>query len=356
MFRLEIVSPLDGEGELFLGLQQDIDSFGICDYFEGGIGHGLQTPHQLRLDKAGKKLQILTAVVQSHADKLLYESLGQFDIVFQVVERHFGFYHPELGKMAAGVENLRPECRPEGIHPTERQGINLGLKLAAHGEKCRPGKKVGPGKGVRVEIFALRRAGPGRVERGYAEDFPRAFTVARSNYRRMNIAETPVLEELVNSVAQPVSHPCGRANRVGPGPQVSWPQGITVNTAISADGNASGAITYFRAENGAYTISYTPAGGGTASAVKFQQDYGDPNAPQGLVYPAYDTRTSTAAAVNWVNPSSVQIFASGMDTRFGNISVAAYPALAFPAGSNYLPFTFDDITNFSGGKLEDSIP
>jgi type II secretion system protein G len=145
-----------------------------------------------------------------------------------------------------------------------------------------------------------------------------------------------------------------------------WPQGINVDVTSGTD-NFTGAIAYFRAENGANTVTYATAGGATSSDAKVQRDWPDPsNGNAGVwVYPAYDTRTSNATAVNWVNPGSVQIFSSGLDTRYGSVTPPTFPStantmlntcLAFPAGGNYQPPTFDDITNFSGGKLEDSIP
>ncbi len=134
----------------------------------------------------------------------------------------------------------------------------------------------------------------------------------------------------------PINSPCS---------WLYWPQG--------ADGDHStGAITYFRAENGIYQILSNIG----RPTTKSQQDVGDTANP--TVFPAYDTRTSNLAAgtVTWINPRSVQILSAGLDTRFGAIPVGGTPGLAFPTGENYQPFTYDDITNFSGGKLEDAIP
>lgn len=95
--------------------------------------------------------------------------------------------------------------------------------------------------------------------------------------------------------------------------------------------------------------------------MKSQTDTGDPSNPQGVVFPAFDTRTSTTSptvVINWVNPTSVQIFSAGPDMLFGNVQppLANTTGLQFPTGENYRPYTYDDVTNFSGGKLEDKIP
>jgi hypothetical protein len=117
-----------------------------------------------------------------------------------------------------------------------------------------------------------------------------------------------------------------------------WPQGAVGNTASTA-----GAIAYFRAENSYYTMDGTPSG-----TIKTVAD-----ASGATVYPAGDTRLGfPATATAWINPQSFQIFSSGLDVAYGTLSAG----LQFPAGGNYTPHTFDDITNFSGGTLESAMP
>jgi hypothetical protein len=48
-----------------------------------------------------------------------------------------------------------------------------------------------------------------------------------------------------------------------------------------------------------------------------------------------------------------------LDLKYGTLagaSAASFYGLQFPSGENYAPETYDDITNFSSGTLEDSIP
>ena len=112
----------------------------------------------------------------------------------------------------------------------------------------------------------------------------------------------------------------------------------------------TGAVIYFRAENGGYS-SYngTPSGG-----TKSQQDVGcNSNVPPypGFVFPAVDSRIAGTTPV-WINATSCQIFSAGLDTQYGALSVP----LQFPAGTNYQPQTYDDVTNFSTSTLKNSIP
>jgi prepilin-type N-terminal cleavage/methylation domain-containing protein len=156
-----------------------------------------------------------------------------------------------------------------------------------------------------------------------------------------------------------------------------WPQGAVGN-------KTSGAIVYFRAENGAYTFvdnTKTPP----VIYSKWVVDFADPAIPHPNIYPAVDDRlcnvTVSPRQYTWVNPQSVQIFSSGLDVQYstpvaeptfyptfvaGNLTTAssAPPSppnegpYEFPHGRNYNTqgHTYDDITNFSGGTLESNIP
>lgn len=149
-----------------------------------------------------------------------------------------------------------------------------------------------------------------------------------------------------------------------------WPQGAYGD-------KTSGAIRYFRAENGAYTLAYVPSGGTTqVNLAKLNWDMGDPQKP--AVQPAVDVRLSAAGnQYTWVNPKSFQILSAGMDLFYSQARADAgfYPSSSsansvlyvygvpagvgpyeFPTGGNYDARTYDDITNFSNGTLEDAIP
>jgi len=111
-------------------------------------------------------------------------------------------------------------------------------------------------------------------------------------------------------------------------------------------------ILYFRANNGNY----------------FREPYGHYVrmfwASAYRISPAIDTRLSnfSKSTFSWINPQSCQIFCAGLDVSYGQYTpgYTAMSMLPFPSGSStvtsYQPETFDDITNFSNGTLEDAIP
>lgn len=131
-----------------------------------------------------------------------------------------------------------------------------------------------------------------------------------------------------------------------------WPSG-------AAGDKTTGAIVYFRAENGIYRVN-----GLVGGTVKTAYDVDPVTSGTTTVYPAGDTRlgfkyNSAASGTNtnaWVNPRSFQILSSGMDCTFGTLTGSGINGLAFPTGEDYGDGTFDDITNFSSGRLEDAIP
>ena len=107
-----------------------------------------------------------------------------------------------------------------------------------------------------------------------------------------------------------------------------WPQeGVGDKT--------TGELMYFRAENG----DYTGKAGVDSSGV--------------IVVPAANWAAQPSGPPYvWVNPRSFQIFSSGLDMTYRTPTTSP---LRFPDGP-YEEATYDDITNFSGGTLENAMP
>ncbi|MEN6451580.1 MAG: prepilin-type N-terminal cleavage/methylation domain-containing protein [Thermoguttaceae bacterium] len=141
--------------------------------------------------------------------------------------------------------------------------------------------------------------------------------------------------------------------------------GIIMWPTKACDKNRPNTIVYFRADNGNYFCN----GSNTTSQQALLKNCG-------FVYPAADSNLTTnynfvtvngiqTRLITWINSSSIQIICAGRDIAYSPLlnnrqTTPADPAsdspLKFPSGENYSANTFDDITNFSGGKLEDKIP
>lgn len=98
---------------------------------------------------------------------------------------------------------------------------------------------------------------------------------------------------------------------------------------------SQGCYVYFRAENGSY-------------AGKTYAEAGHSGAMQ-------DVKHSTDKSVEYLNPRSFQIRSFGRDGRWGATPQTKW-GVRYPTGSDYNKENFDDLTNFSSGPLEDSIP
>jgi type II secretion system protein G len=144
---------------------------------------------------------------------------------------------------------------------------------------------------------------------------------------------------------------------------VYWPKDLKVTDKAN-----TGPIVYFRAENGNYTVD-----GGVVNFVNYAQTAVTIKNQDNLLFPAIDTRLCGVMnpgppripnSFTWMNPSTFQIFSSGLDLKYAALLPAGpVCCLAFPTGENYQDHdpttggsTFDDITNFSGATLESAIP
>jgi prepilin-type N-terminal cleavage/methylation domain-containing protein len=139
-------------------------------------------------------------------------------------------------------------------------------------------------------------------------------------------------------------------------------------------------IIYFRAENGQYTVDGAlPVKADDPANTSIKNESGGAWGVQAL-WPAIDTRlcggmnatTQVPNSFTWMKPSEFQIFSSGADLKYARLwdaNVKPAPpgpgpccCLAFPTGENYWndPLTggssYDDITNFSDGRLDSKLP
>jgi prepilin-type N-terminal cleavage/methylation domain-containing protein len=95
-------------------------------------------------------------------------------------------------------------------------------------------------------------------------------------------------------------------------------------------------------------LSY-PAPPGIAGSIPF----GGPNNPSwGLAQPYL----SANPANTWMNPEKFQIICAGLDGIYSLSPPTGIWAKVFPLGQGYEQGDYDNLTNFTSGKLEDSLP
>jgi prepilin-type N-terminal cleavage/methylation domain-containing protein len=72
----------------------------------------------------------------------------------------------------------------------------------------------------------------------------------------------------------------------------------------------------------------------------------------------YTAATKTSSAqLTWFNPEKFQIISASIDSQYSNlVSSSTQPFRLFPAGTNYTEADYDNVTNFSNGRLQDQMP
>ena len=149
-------------------------------------------------------------MIQRIADEVFEEVLGQFHVVFQIVERRFGLDHPELRRMARGIGVFGTERGAERVDAAQRQRAQLAFELARHGEVARFAEEI-------LRIIDRALLGPRQVvqiERRHLEHRTGALAVRSRDDRSMEIVETVVVEILVDGIGHGVTDAEHRAERV----------------------------------------------------------------------------------------------------------------------------------------------
>ena len=233
---LEVGAPVDGELELAARCLEYLDTFGIGKAHEVVVEHELQTAHKLLVEMLGEEVDIVATVVESIADTVLHELLCKIHIVGNVVERHFGLYHPELGEVARRVAVLGAESRTEGVYRSESRGSELAFELAAHGKS----------RGLPEEVLAVIHGtlfGPRKLfegQGGYLEHGAGTLAVAFGDKRRVEVVEAFFLKELMDSESQGAAHSQDGSESGGAGTQVRFLAQELEGVALLLQGVACG--------------------------------------------------------------------------------------------------------------------
>lgn len=141
------------------------------------------------------------------------------------------------------------------------------------------------------------------------------------------------------------------------------------NGGTATPGNPTAPYVYFDA--GSYTVvvgaagayppsgQYPPANGGSMPVQPTNNYQTQWNAAIPYAH-AYNS-SSTPAQLTWMNPEKFQIVSAGIDSMFWSpattgTSTTVDDFRVFPGGTNYSQADMDNVTNFSNGRLQDSLP
>ena len=216
MLRLQVRAPVHLVVELVVVLLQNLHRVGVADAAKVAGHHVLQPLLQPLIHKAVEKVDLIGAALQHTADDVLDHGLGHVHIASQVAEGHLRLDHPELGGVALGVGVLGAEGRAEGVDIAEGHGEVLGVELAGHGEAGLLAEEV-------LGVVHLTVGGLGDVVQIQGRDLEHlacALAVRAGDDGRLNVDETPALEELVDGVGRHGADAERGGEQVGAGAQM----------------------------------------------------------------------------------------------------------------------------------------
>ena len=115
-------------------------------------------------------------------------------------------------------------------------------------------------------------------------------------------------------------------------------------------------IVYFRAENSNYTIDGLPPTNVNADGFITSKPQTNAKSQFPKVWPAFDTRLSNGGSFTFDECEQFPNPLLGARHEVRRKTMPRTTYCSFPAGWKYDPETYDDITNFSGGTLENAKP
>ena len=244
---LQVGAPVHGIFELHPVLRSFLkysDALGVFQPHEFGVHHAFEPCDQLVVVAVVEELDVVAAVLNRIPDEVLDEVLGQVHVVVDVVERHFGLYHPEFREVARGVGVLRAEGRPEGVDLAERGRSELPFELSAHGQARLLAEEV-----LAVVDFALLVPGDVVEVKGrHREHLARTLGIGCGDEGSVQIYEALGMEIFVDCEGHLAAEPEDCAEGVGSGTHVRHCpevfeggvlllQGIAHGVALTVDGN-----------------------------------------------------------------------------------------------------------------------
>ena len=116
------------------GLFQYLYSLGVLKTHKINAYYTLEAFYEGVVIAVVQEFDIIVAVVKGILDKMLDEVLGQVHVLVDVIECHFGLYHPELGKVPWRIGVLCAERWAESIDLSKSGGSQFSLKLSAYGK------------------------------------------------------------------------------------------------------------------------------------------------------------------------------------------------------------------------------
>ncbi len=217
----EVASPIDRELEFLLsagnGFFQNLDSFSVRQTNKVGANHRIESLKESFVNHFIEESKVVLAVVECPLHTVFDEFLFKVHQVLHVDECNFWLYHPEFSQVARGVGILSTECWTKGVDLSKRCCTQFTFELSTDGERCALSEEV-----IVVDntsVFVLLQVI--KVLGSHLEHLACTFAVAGCDDWRVEIEESSVVEELVNSNSHVVANAENCSKCVGTQTEVS---------------------------------------------------------------------------------------------------------------------------------------
>ena len=198
VLRLQVHAPADGELELFVRLEQDVDGVRVGHPGKAAVLDVVEPLQQSLVHKLVEEFQFFRRMLHHVGNDIADHFLGQRHVVKQIGEGDFRLDHPEFRGVALGVALFRAEGRAEGIDVAEGGAEGFHVQLAGNRQAGGLAEKV-LGK---VHLSVLRAGRIGGVQGRHPEHFARALGVAGGDQRGMHVDKVLLSEESVNRLGR----------------------------------------------------------------------------------------------------------------------------------------------------------
>ena len=215
----QVTTPVNREFKLVSfsnGLFQDLNTFGIRQTDKFRVYNLLQTFYQAFVHHLVQELQVIGTIVKRPFHTELNEFFFQIHQLGQISKGNFWLYHPELSQMARSIRVFCTESRTECINRSQCRCSKFTLQLTRNSQTGLLAEEVIVVNNGTILIFLQVI----KVLGCHLEHLTSTLAIRRRNNRRVEVEETFLMEESMNSDSHIVANTKYGAKGIGTRTQV----------------------------------------------------------------------------------------------------------------------------------------
>ena len=137
------------------------------------------------------------------ANNVFNKIFRKVHIIFQIIKRYFGFYHPKLSKVAGCITILRSKSWPKSIDIAKRHCSQFAFQLSTYGKVGTLAKKI---FFIVYATIIIAWGSTIQWQCGYFKHFASALCITTCNNGRMHVHKTPIIIKFMYGISKAVTH------------------------------------------------------------------------------------------------------------------------------------------------------